>query len=101
MDYLGISDDASSSVSDAADPLINSLKEHNLNESNFKVIVDNYNKISYSFSLISIDSSLVYSYKAKVLAKKDDYKYGLAISHSYTARAMMEKDMFKKCHSTF
>ncbi|WP_195715291.1 ATP-binding protein [Ancylomarina sp. 16SWW S1-10-2] len=81
--------------------IIDSLKKHNLNESNLEVVVDNDNEISYSFGAISIDSSLFYSNKAINLAEKINYKYGLAIAHSYTARAMLEKDMFKRAIDHF
>lgn len=81
--------------------LIDSLKKHNLNESNLEIVVNNNNEISYSFGSIDLDSSLFYSNKAMTLAKKINYKYGLAISFSYTARALLEKTMFKNAIENF
>ncbi|MDA3853886.1 MAG: tetratricopeptide repeat protein, partial [Bacteroidales bacterium] len=81
--------------------VIDSLKKHNLSESNLKTIVDNDNEISFSFGAIDIDSSLFYSHKAMILAREINYTYGLALSHSYTARAMIEKDRFKNAIEEF
>ncbi len=76
--------------------VIDSLKKQNLIESNQKIVVNNLNEISYYFEAINIDSSLVYSNKSRYLSIEIGYKQGLALSHLYTARSLMEKDILKK-----
>lgn len=66
---------------------VDSLKELNRIETDQYKLVDLNNEIAYTYGIISIDSSLVYSKKAKALAKKINYVHGLGISYSYIARA--------------
>jgi tetratricopeptide (TPR) repeat protein len=53
-------------------------------------LVDLSNEIAYTYGIISIDSSLVYSTKAIKLAEQINYIHGLGIAHSYVARASMQ-----------
>ncbi|BAX82208.1 tetratricopeptide repeat-containing sensor histidine kinase [Labilibaculum antarcticum] len=80
---------------------IDSLKEVNQIETNQEQIVDNYNQIAYLFGGINIDSSLVYSSKGIILAKKINYLHGLAVSHSYQGRALIEAGKLKLSMENF
>jgi len=66
---------------------VDSLKDLNRIETDQFKLVDLNNEIAVTYGIISIDSSLVYSKKAKVLAEKINYTHGLGISYSYMARA--------------
>ncbi|PKQ61610.1 hypothetical protein BZG02_15615 [Labilibaculum filiforme] len=66
---------------------IDSLKKQVRTETNPNKLVDLNNEIAITYGIVSIDSSLVYSKKAKVLAEKNNYNHGLATSYSYIGRA--------------
>lgn len=70
---------------------IDSIQLLNVVEKNPKILVENYNKLSYLFGSINIDSSLFYSNKALLKAEELGYKKELAVAHSYIARGMIEK----------
>lgn len=70
---------------------IDSIKKINSTTKNKKELVENINKLAYLFGGINLDSSLFYSNKARVIAKDIGFTKGLAVSYSYTARAMIEK----------
>lgn len=70
---------------------IDSIQLLNAVEKNQKTLVENYNKLSYLFGSINIDSSLFYSNKALSKAKELGYNKELAVAHSYIARGMIEK----------
>ncbi|MFA9379414.1 MAG: hypothetical protein ACERKZ_22140, partial [Lachnotalea sp.] len=80
---------------------VDSLKELNKVETNQEQIVDKYNQIAYLFGGINIDSSLVYSQKGIILAKEINYLHGLAVSHSYHARALIEAGKLKLSMENF
>ena len=70
---------------------IDSLRALNATEQDQKKIVENNNQIAYHFGAINIDSSLFYSHKAGQIAKKINFRNGLAVSYSYTARGMLDR----------
>ncbi|SDX60465.1 Signal transduction histidine kinase [Lutibacter oricola] len=80
---------------------IDSIKSYNLSESNQKILVSNYNKLSYLYGAINLDSSLFYSNKAMTVAKKINFNKGLAVSYSYIARGMIEKGNIKSSLENF
>lgn len=66
---------------------LDSLLELNKTVTDKQELVDLSNEIAYTYGIISIDSSLVYSKKGLDLAEQIDYTHGIGISHSYIARA--------------
>ncbi|MUP38344.1 tetratricopeptide repeat protein [Labilibaculum sp. 44] len=80
---------------------IDSLQKQNRIEANQEQLVDNYNQIAYLFGGISIDSSLHYSQKGMLLAQKVNYDHGLAVSHLYTARALIQDGKLKPAMENF
>ena len=70
---------------------IDSIQLLNAVEKNQKTLVENYNKLSYLFGSINIDSSLFYSNKALLKAEELGCKKELAVAYSYIARGMIEK----------
>lgn len=66
---------------------LDSLLELNRTETDQHKLVDLSNEIAYTYGIISIDSSLIYSKRALVLAEKIGYIHGKGISNSYIARA--------------
>ena len=80
---------------------IDSLQKQNRIESDQEQLVDNYNQIAYLFGGISIDSSLHYSQKGMLLAQEINYDHGLAVSHLYTARALIQDGKLKPAMENF
>lgn len=66
---------------------VDSLKELFQIETDDYKLVDLSNEIAYTYGIISIDSSLVYSKNAICLAKEIKYTHGLGVAFSYVARA--------------
>lgn len=75
---------------------IDSIKARITIEKDKKQLVTSYNRISYLYGDLSLDSSLVYSKKGIGLSKEINYSHGLAVSHSYTAHAMVGKGELKQ-----
>lgn len=66
---------------------VDSLKELYQIEKDQNKLVDLSNEIAYTYGIISIDSSLVYSKNAISLAKQIKYTHGLGVAYSFVARA--------------
>ncbi len=80
---------------------LDSLKQLYQLETDHYKLVDLSNEIAYTYGIISIDSSLVYSKKALQLAKQINYTHGLGISHSYVARASAQIGEIKTALENF
>jgi signal transduction histidine kinase len=81
--------------------VIDSLRIVNQEISKQRELVDNYNRIAMAFGAINIDSSLHYSNKSRILAIEINYPKGLAVSHSYTARASIQTSNLKAAIENF
>ena len=68
------------------DSLINTISL----ETNSEGLVHKLNLIAFSYASLNIDSTLAYIERATVLAKKIEYKKGLAECYEYKARASVE-----------
>lgn len=75
---------------------IDSIKTHNLTESNQEQLVMNYCEIAYLFGGFNTDSSLFYSEKAMHLAQKIEYHEGLAVAYLYIARGSVQNGEVKR-----
>lgn len=73
---------------------IDSIKERTRIETNQEHLVGNYNDLAALYGTVDIDSSIYYCQKAKAVAKRIDYREGLAIAHLYTGRGLVEKSRF-------
>jgi signal transduction histidine kinase len=73
---------------------IDSLKSLIRLEENTKHKVDLLNSLSIEFAATTIDSTIFFAKKALDLSKQINYKKGIALSHNYLSRALIEKSDF-------